>query len=96
MINVSEDDDTKANPYATLNILQNKIKYGVSSKTAISICEKMFNDRVLSSKLSYVLKSETIDTDNILGIMKCFEDDVLNLLNEYPRYFSERLNYLLI
>jgi len=70
LINVPEDDDTKVNPYTTLNILQNKIKYGVSSQTAISICEKMFNDRVLASKLTEILKSETIDTDNILRIVK--------------------------
>lgn len=50
LINVLEDDDTKVNPYMTLNTLQNKIKYGVSSQTANSVCEKMFNDRVLASK----------------------------------------------
>ncbi len=95
LINVPEDDDTKVNPYTTLNALQNKIKYGVSSQTAISICEKIFNDRVLASKLSGVLMSETIDTDSILRIAKRFEDSVLDLLNDYPGYFSERLNYLL-
>lgn len=95
LINVPEDDDTKVNPYTTLNILQNKIKYGVSSQTAISICEKMFNDRVLASKLSEILMSETIDTDSILRIVKWFEDDVFALLNDYPAYFLERLNYLL-
>lgn len=95
LINVPEDDDTKVNPYTTLNILQNKIKYGVSSQTAISICEKMFNDRVLASKLLGVLMSETIDTDSILHIAKRFEDNMLDLLNDYPGYFSERLNRLL-
>ena len=95
LINVPEDDDTKVNPYTTLNILQNKIKYGVSSQTAISICEKMFNDRVLASKLTEILKSETIDTDNILRIVKWFKDSVFDLLNDYSRYFSERLNHLL-
>ncbi len=95
LINVPEDDDTKVNPYTTLNILQNKIKYGVSSQTAISICEKMFNDRVLASKLTEILNSETIDTDNILRIVKWFKDSVLDLLNDYSRYFSERLNHLL-
>ena len=95
LINVPEDDDTKVNPYTTLNILQNKIKYGVSSQTAISICEKMFNDRVLASKLTEILKPETIDTDNILRIVKWFKDSVFDLLNDYSRYFSERLNHLL-
>ena len=95
MINVPEDDDTKVNPYTTLNLLQNKIKYGVSSQTAISICEKMCNDCVLASKLSEILMSETIDADSILRITKWFKDSVFDLLNEYPGYFSERLSYLL-
>ena len=95
LINVPEDDDTKVNPYTTLNVLQNKIKYGVSSQTAISVCEKMFNDRVLASKIREILMSDTIDTDSILRIVKWFQDDVFALLNDYPEYFSERLNYLL-
>lgn len=95
LINVPEDDDAKVNPYITLNILQNKIKYGVSSQTAISICEKMFNDRVIASKLSEILMSAVIDTDSILRTSKWFEDDIFELLNDYPTYFSERLNYLL-
>ena len=95
LINVPEDDDTKVNPYTTLNILQNKIKYGVSSQTAISICEKIFNDRVLASKLSELLMSSTIDTDSILRIAKWFEDDIFALLNNFPEYFSERFKYLL-
>lgn len=95
LINVPEDDDTKVNPYTTLNILQNKIKYGVSSQTAISICEKFFNDRVLASKLSELLMSSTIDTDSILRIAKWFEDDIFALLNNFPEYFSERFKYML-
>ena len=95
LINVPEDDDTKVNPYTTLNILQNKIKYGVSSQTAISICEKIFNDRVLASKLSELLMSSTIDTDSILRIAKWFEDDIFALLNNFPEYFSERFKYLI-
>lgn len=95
LISVPEDDDTKVNPYTMLNILQNKIKYGVSSQTAISVCEKVFNDRVLATRISEILLSDTIDTDSIIRIMKWFKDDVFALLDNYPEYFSERLNYLL-
>lgn len=95
LINVPEDDDTKVNPYMTLNTLQNKIKYGVSSQTAISVCEKVFNDRVLASKISEILMFETIDTESIIRILEWFKDDVFALIDDYPGYFLERLNYLL-
>ena len=95
LINVPEDDESRINPYATLNILQNKIKYGVSSQTAISVCEKVFNDRVLSLKIAEILLTEAIDAENIIPAVKSYEDDILALLNDYPAYFSERLNYLL-
>ena len=95
LISVPEDDDTKVNPYMALNTLQNKIKYGVSSQTAISVCEKVFNDRILASKISEILLSETIDTESIIRILEWFKDDVFALIDDYPSYFIERLNYLL-
>ena len=75
--------------------IQNKIKYGVSSQTAISVCEKVFNDRVLASKISEILMFETIDTESIIRILEWFKDDVFALIDDYPGYFLERLNYLL-
>lgn len=95
LINVPEDDDTKVNPYMTLNTLQNKIKYGVSSQTAISVCEKVFNDRILALKISEILLSDTIDAESIVRILEWFKDDVFVLIDDYPGYFAERLNYLL-
>ena len=95
LINVPEDDDTKVNPYMTLNTLQNKIKYGVSSQTAISVCEKVFNDRVLATKITEVLRSDTIDAESIVRILEWFKDDIISLIGDYPSYFLERLNYLL-
>ena len=95
MINILEKDNTKDNLCATLNVLQNKVKYGVSSQTAISICEKIFNDRVLVSKISEILISNTIEPDIVLQVLKWFKEDVFALLRDYPAYFSERLNYLL-
>lgn len=95
LINILEKDNTKDNLCATLNVLQNKVKYGVSSQTAISICEKIFNDRVLVSKISEILISNTIEPDIVLQVLKWFKEDVFALLRDYPAYFSERLNYLL-
>ena len=38
-----------------LNILQKRVKYGVATKTAVSICETIFNDRVLATKLTNII-----------------------------------------
>ena len=72
--------------------MQNKIKYGVSSQTAISVCEKVSNDRVLASKISEILLSETIDAESIIRILEWFKYDLFALINDYPSYFLERLN----
>ena len=36
-----------------------------------------------------------IDTESIIRILEWFKDDVFALINDYPDYFIERLNYLL-
>ena len=95
LINIPEDDDTRINPYKTLNILQNKIKYGVSSQTAISICEKIFNDRVLAEAITEIVQSKTVEIDDILSVIKDYKDDIFVLLDEYPECFYDRLTYLL-
>lgn len=43
-----------------LNILQKRVKYGVATKTAVSICETIFNDRVLATKLTNILGDDNI------------------------------------
>jgi hypothetical protein len=58
LITVDSEDEEAVNPYNTLNIIQKKIKYGVSTQTAISICEKVFNDRIIATKIAEVLKNE--------------------------------------
>ena len=60
------DEDDVVDPRKTLSILQKKIKYGVPTQTAISICEKVFNDRILSQKITSVLGDDSIEIDRIV------------------------------
>ena len=95
LITVDSEDEEAVNPYNTLNIIQKKIKYGVSTQTAISICEKVFNDRIIATKITEVLKDDQIDADDIIQTLKFYEDEIRDVLNEYPEYFMDRFNFVI-
>lgn len=95
LITVDSEDEEAVNPYNTLNIIQKKIKYGVSTQTAISICEKVFNDRIIATKIAEVLKDEQIDTDDIIQTLKFYGDEIRDILSEYPEYFMDRFNFVI-
>lgn len=95
IISIPEDDDTKVNPCFVLNHLQNRTKYGVSSQTAVSICEKVINDRFLASRIAEVLESDSIDTENIIQSIKRSDHKVISVLSGYPGLFAERIHSLL-
>ena len=89
------DEDDAIDPRKTLSILQKKIKYGVPTQTAISICEKVFNDRILSQKITSVLGDDSIETDKIVRTIQFCDTLVLNVVEGYPEYFKDRINYLI-
>ena len=95
LITVDSEDEESVNPYNTLNTIQKKIKYGVSTQTAISICEKVFNDRIIATKIAEVLKDEQIDADDIIQTLKFYKDEIREVLNEYPEYFMDRFNFVI-
>lgn len=94
MISIS-DDEEQINPYSLLCLLQQKVKYGVPTKTAISICEKIFNDRHLSVKIATILGDDNIGTEEIVAIIKNNEERIKEMLKGYPEYFEERLRFVL-
>ena len=81
------DDET----IKSLLLLQMRTKYGVKNETAISICEKIFNDRYLANLIAEKLGNDSISIDRIECVIKEHESLVLNLLLCYPTYFSERI-----
>ena len=75
-------------------LLQRKLKYGVCSETAISICEKVFNDRLLANSIAGQIRAESIDTNHIIEALKTCKNSILKFLSVYPTYFSARINWL--
>ena len=95
LIIVDEENVPQVDPRNILTLLQKKVKYGVPSITAISVCEKIFNDRWIAMEIVKILHNENIGTDKIVRILKGNKGTVLNVLNEYPEYFKDRMEFLL-
>ena len=89
------NEDDEIDPRKTFSILQKKIKYGVPTQTAISICEKVFNDRILSQKITSVLGDDSIEADRIVHTIQFYDTLVLDVVEAYPEYFKDRINYLI-
>lgn len=87
-------DEDIVNPLRTLLLLQRRIKYGVKTETAVSICEKIFNDRFLANLMAEKLGHGAITTDKIVSAVKAHKDDMLEVLSTYPIYFSERIEWM--
>lgn len=91
---VEINDEDIVNPLPQLLLLQRRMKYGVRNETAVSICEKIFNDRFLTNMLAEGVGHDAIEANKILGVVKVFEDNILKLLLAYPTYFSERIKWI--
>jgi Superfamily II helicase len=92
---VDTDENDAVNPHKTLALLQKKIKYGVPSLTAISICENVFNDRFIVKEIVDMLKNENISGKEIIIHMRNISENIFNLLEKRPSYFSDKLEVIL-
>ena len=95
LIAVDEENEEQANPRNILTMLQKKVKYGVPNKTANSICESIFNDRLLAIEISQILFDVNNGTDKILDILKAHSEEIFSCLDSYPEYFKDRLSMLM-
>ena len=89
-----DDDENRALLVSKLLLLQRKLKYGVCSETAISICEKVFNDRLLANSIAEQIGADSIDTNHIIVALKMYKEKILGFLSVYPTYFSVRINWI--
>ena len=88
------NDEDIVNPLPNLLLLQRRLKYGVKTETAVSVCEKIFNDRFLANLLADEIGHDAIEANSIVGVMKSHKEDILDILSAYPTYFSERLQWI--
>lgn len=88
------NDEDLVNPLPNLLLLQRRLKYGVKTETAVSVCEKIFNDRFLANLLADEIGHDAIETNSIVGAVKSHKDDILDILSVYPTYFSERVQWI--
>lgn len=78
-----------------LNILQKRVKYGVATKTAVYICETIFNDRVFATKLTNIIGGDNISSEKLLEDIKHNKKEIFSKLEQNPAYFEDRLKFLL-
>ena len=95
LIFIDKDDKAQLEKAKKIMLLQKKIKYGVPTVTSISICEKIFNDRLLAIEMSELLENKDIKADRIVYMIKYNKEKILRLLNYYPKYFEEKLKFIL-
>lgn len=91
---IAISDEDIVNPLPNLLRLQRRLKYGVKTETAVSICEKIFNDRFLANLLADEIGHDAIETNSIVGVIQSHKDDILDILSAYPTYFSERVQWM--
>lgn len=72
---------------------QKCLKYGLPTKTAIDLYELGFSDRVIAQDLAASLKLK--DKNNIIDTLKQNQKTVKKIMNQYPRYFQERMKEIL-
>ena len=70
--------------------LQKKVKYGVSSETSISICEKICNERLIADKVTDIIGAQGISDDKIISVTKSHFEVIKEALESYPSYFINR------
>lgn len=70
-----------------LKLLQQALRYGVNTKTEISICDKIFNDRVLAKKMTNIIGNNGVTTDEIVASVKSKKEKMIELLSDYPSFF---------
>lgn len=81
------DEELGKDNQTVLYVLQKKVKYGVDTQTAISICEEIFQDRYLAKEIASIIGNGTINNTSILREMRIHKERIEKLLTDYPEYF---------
>jgi hypothetical protein len=71
---------------AALGVIQKRIKYGLSSVSAIAFFEAGFADRVIAQQLGETF-ANVADRNFVRSVLRSDPDRTVELLDEYPSYF---------
>lgn len=78
------------NNYEKLTKLQKMLKFGVHSSTEILICDKIVNDRVISSKIASLVGQQN-NLHKLKKQIKVNDNNIFNALSAYPSVFNEKI-----
>lgn len=92
--NIIDYLESESASFEVLKSLQKKIKYGVNSDTAIAICKKIFNDRVIANYIVNEIGNKHLREDEIVSAIKNKKTEIEKILEQYPAYFSDRISFL--
>jgi len=72
-----------------LQYLQKRLKYGLKTLTSISIYEEGLSDRIITQQIANLLENYSIDEKQIVEILRNNREQIENILQNYPSFFSE-------
>ena len=74
-----------------LMLLQKQVKHGVPTRLKILICDNIFDDKIIVNKIELALGQIYIDDNNFKEHIISKQQDLLEILKDYPEYFSYKL-----
>lgn len=92
ILDISKDMQIESDLNDKLAFLQKRLKYGVSTQTEISICEVLFNDRIIAKIISDIIACSFIEEFNIIEQLATYKDEIRSTLTMYPSFFSLRFD----
>ena len=93
IIDIVEWKDENAN-HIKLAKLQKMLKYGVDNSTQLLICDRVVNDRFISSIISSFIGIQN-NFNELKQQLSMHKDIVFNALEEYPTVFNKRIKQII-
>ncbi|WP_026395906.1 DEAD/DEAH box helicase [Acetobacterium malicum] len=91
---IDTNNNDTGSSYSKLCVLQKKVKYGVKTMTSISMCENVFNDRVIAGDIPEILGND-IESNNIITSIRNHSDEILDFVRPFPDFFYYKIKTLI-
>lgn len=70
-----------------LQFFQKRLKYGLKTRTSISLYEVGFSDRVIAQGIAERIAGDSLDRDGIVTAIQENEDSIREYITKFPSYF---------